>query len=290
MSAPQVVSLALSPAFISGIGHYIGHLDYSIRRCGMLVAEVVAHRAGKKLDFGDWDGDDTGKPWARELRLLITARDVDADIEVEDEADDEEQSPLSTEAESVGLKEIFTEGAHQHSEGVKVSPGPKPVVSTANAGYDSDDSLTGYASSSSRSTSPTPSELEEIEHDPTLRVGIKKIPRPVYLVQLGELVRSTSGLKSNESEQEADKIEMALNCGEELVRKKQGYGVELGMLRCRCLIFMSFLMKHFADENAANLVYGFVGLQDNFELDGFEVKRQGILIALVACCPRIAAL
>src|ERR1700689_2103881 len=117
VSAPQVVSLALSPVFISGIGHYIGHLDHSIRRCGMLVAEVVAHRAGKNLDFHDWDGDDTGKPWARELRMLITARDVDADIEVEDE--DEGLSPLSSEA-AVVLDETSTDGARQRSDSVKV--------------------------------------------------------------------------------------------------------------------------------------------------------------------------
>jgi telomere length regulation protein len=33
----------------------------------MLAAEVVATRAGKNLDFGDWDGDDDGKPWTRDL-------------------------------------------------------------------------------------------------------------------------------------------------------------------------------------------------------------------------------
>ena len=188
----------------------------------MLVAEVVAHHANKELNFGNWDGDDTGKPWARDLRQLITARDIDADIKIEDE--DEEPVVLST----VVLDEISANRTRHHPESVKVSSQPTPIVLTADAGYDSDDSLTGYASASSRSTSPTPSELEEIEHDPTLGVGVKKIPRPVYLVQLGELVRSTSGLKSDNSEQEADKIEMALNCGEELIRKKQSYGVELG--------------------------------------------------------------
>jgi telomere length regulation protein len=96
---------------------------------------------------------------------------------------------------------------------------------------DSDDeSLQGYASeeNSDRAPSPTPSELEEIEKDPTLNVGVKKIPKPVYLAQLGELVRSTSaGLKSAEND-EPDKIEMALNCGEDLIRRKRNFGMELG--------------------------------------------------------------
>jgi telomere length regulation protein len=194
----------------------------------MLVAEVVAHRADKKLDFGDWDGDGTGKAWTRELRFLITARDIDADIDIEEPA-------LSSNTVDSVVKEICTDSAPQPFDNLKETHRQLPIVATANTGYDSDDSLTGYASPSSRSTSPTPSELEEIEHDPSLRVGVKKIPRPVYLAQLGELVRSTSGLNSNEPEQEADKMEMALNCGEELIRKKQGYGMELGTSRSRYL-------------------------------------------------------
>lgn len=44
-----------------------------------------------------------------------------------------------------------------------------------------------------------------------------------------------------------------------------------------------------AEENAVNLVYAFVGLQDNFNIEGFNEKRQAALIALVACCPRKSA-
>lgn len=200
----------MSSTFIAGIGTYISALDPAIRHCGMLAAEVVAQRTGKTLKFSGWEGD----KWASGVRALLEARDVDADVESADnpQADQEE----SEEETSAPL------------------PPPEPrkptrVVLRPDAGSDSDDSLTGYATSapSSRSASPTPSELDEIERDPTLRVGAKKIPRPVYLVQLGELVRGT-GRKEAEEGQEADKIEMALACGEALVRRKQGYGVELG--------------------------------------------------------------
>lgn len=37
------------------------------------------------------------------------------------------------------------------------------------------------------------------------------------------------------------------------------------------------------------MVYGFAGLQDNYELDGFDEKRQAALTALVACCPQKSA-
>ncbi|KIJ17360.1 hypothetical protein PAXINDRAFT_73569 [Paxillus involutus ATCC 200175] len=262
-SSEEVTSLALSPAFISAVGAYIGHLDGSVRRCGMLVAEIVAGRAGKNLDFGDWEGDEDGKAWARNLRQLYSQRDVDFEPLQEDGAtrgDHEEQVC------GVVPEEITRTDVHQEPVGAQARPAIR-----ADPDYDSDDSLTGYASpSSARSVSPTPSELEEIEKDPTLRVGVKRIPRPVYLAQLGELVRSSSGLKSSEESQEADKIEMALNVGEELIRRKRDYGAELA-------------------ENTANLVYGFGSLNNNFDLDDFDNKRQRIMVALVACCPRVAA-
>lgn len=44
-----------------------------------------------------------------------------------------------------------------------------------------------------------------------------------------------------------------------------------------------------AEENTVNLVYGFLALHDNFDLPGFDEKRQGALNALVACAPKKAA-
>lgn len=43
------------------------------------------------------------------------------------------------------------------------------------------------------------------------------------------------------------------------------------------------------EENAVNLVYGFLALHDNFDSPGFSEKRQGAMNALVACAPRKAA-
>ncbi|KAH0830519.1 telomere length regulation protein-domain-containing protein [Lanmaoa asiatica] len=242
-SSNEVTSVALSPSLFSAVGVYIGHPDASVRRCGMLVAEVVASRVGKNLNFDDWEGDDDGRVWARRLRQLCSQRDFDFESLDEDDAVQATRKGSAT-------------GTDMPAQRID--------------DYDSDDSLTGYASpSSSRSPSPTPSELQEIEKDPTLHVGQKKIPRPVYLAQLGELVRS-SGVGFSEENQQADKIEMAINIGEELIRRKRDYGTELA-------------------ENAANLVYGFISLNNNFDLDDFDNKRQRIAIALVTCCPRISA-
>jgi telomere length regulation protein len=269
-----VEALAFDPAFITGVSVYIAHADPGVRRCGMLVAEVVASQAGKKLNFGDWDGDDAGRVWARAMRRLIEERDADAAL-VETETIASEQVTLG----------IASSAAAIDSDD---EPIPSSSLNAARTGYDSDDSLTGYASSpdSSRASSPTPSELAEIEKDPTLIVGKKKVPRPVYLAQLGELVRPTTVNREDE-EMEADRMEVALDVAEELIRRKRDYGTELGETSGGHAVINAKLMNNIA-ENAVNLVHGFVGLQDNFELEGFAEKRQAALTALIACCPQKA--
>src|ERR1700749_2668430 len=70
----------MAPLFIGAITTYIGHLDPSIRRCGMLVAEDIAALLEKKLNFGGWDGTGEGQDWAAELQKLVNVRDVDVDL------------------------------------------------------------------------------------------------------------------------------------------------------------------------------------------------------------------
>lgn len=190
----------------------------------MLVAEEVARASGKTLDFADWDGNADGRDWCRQLRRLIKRRDSDADEDLVTSLEEQSQ-PKDTKVEEI-IDEIVSPAAAHPAASSR-----KPLIETNPSGYDSDDSLTGYASqpSSSRSPSPTPSELEEIEKDPTLRVTESKVARPVYLAQLGEMVRPTSGVKANGDEDEPKRIEVALDVAEELIRRKRDYGTELGM-------------------------------------------------------------
>lgn len=205
------------------ISTYISHMDGSVRRCGMLVAEEVARASGKTLDFGGWDENGESREWFRQLRELVEKKDADANIE-----EVSESIPTKTQPAEV-IPATATSGAHDSE--TRASP-PKHATSVAQSGYDSDDSLTGYISSpsSSRSPSPTPSDLAEIEKDPTLNVGQPKIVRPVYLAQLGEMIRPTTGVRSDVEQGEVERQEMALNVGEELIRRKRAYGTELGRL------------------------------------------------------------
>ncbi|TRM61806.1 telomere length regulation protein-domain-containing protein [Schizophyllum amplum] len=240
-SHPTVTRLAVSPAFVSGVSVYIGHMDTGVRQCGMLVAETVARYASKTLDFGDWDGSDRSSVWCRELRALIGARDIDAELNVLEPQPEATTSSPSIPLDNTHVEELVTPSA---AAALKEEP-----ISLISSGYDSDDSLEGYASpASSRSPSPTPSDLAEIERDPTLALGAQQI----------------------EAQEEFRRLEVALACAEELIRKKRHYGTEL-------------------EENADNLVYALASLQDNYDLEGFEEKRQGALTALAACSSRKAA-
>ena len=55
-----------------------------------------------------------------------------------------------------------------------------------------------------------------------------KIARPVYLAQLGQMVRPTSGVKSEDEPEQVRKLQVALDVAEELIRRKRAYGTELG--------------------------------------------------------------
>lgn len=193
----------------------------------MLAAEVIAQLCGQKLSFGDWDGDDQGKPWCRTLRILLEKRDVDS-LLGNDVTASERKEP-----EEAPIEEITSTSASQLMDSDRADKSQAKVNFVKNAdGYDSDDSMEGYASEgeSDRSVSPTPEELAEIEKDPTLNVGRKKMPRPVYLAQLGALLQGTGTKQpSADDPHEADRVEMALLCGEELIRRKRAYGTELSM-------------------------------------------------------------
>lgn len=234
----------------------------------MLAAELVARRTDKQLDFEQWEGKGEGREWARAVRLLVTKRDVDV-----------------AGAESDVLRLESADNSHEAASDVHSSPVVKSRVQLAETEYDSDDSLEGYASSptSSRSPSPTPSELDELEKDPTIHIGQKKIQRPVYLIELALLITSS---KKPDDPQNADRVEMALNCAEELIRRKKGFGFELGACFDRNRVNSMLITR--TEENAVNLVYAFNGLQNNYELEGFDKKRQDAVSALVACCPRKA--
>ncbi len=239
----------------------------------------------KRLDFGKemWEGKGQGKEECRRLRGFVGLRDGRAGVEMErlgekgwmigwgpDEGSavgKEESSRLEGNPAQRHVRGRTSEKTTGSSQ-VKPTKEPKSKSKSKpkpQAKIDSDDdSLIGYSSSSSspsssRSPSPTPSYLESIALDPSLHSSTRpKVSRPVYITQLVDLLRAR---------EEPDKLEMGLKWGESLIRRKRDFGREV-------------------EENSIALGIQLLALNDNFNLEEFEERRQGMLIALTAGCPR----
>ena len=187
-------------------------MDESIRLCGMLVAEILSSLTGKVLTFDVWNGEDEARLWALRVRKLIEAYGANAtrtSVQGTDASDSEEDISQSD----------------RRTHDIRLSSAP---ITHIDDGFDSDsdDSVNGYAPSVS-SHSPTSMELAEIEKEPVLSLGTKKIFRPLYLSQLGAFLCSqTEGGQGQYSA--ADNVEMALDSAEDLIRSKKSFGSELG--------------------------------------------------------------
>ncbi|KAK6909381.1 hypothetical protein I203_103398 [Kwoniella mangroviensis CBS 8507] len=319
--SPWLVALSHRSKLIMAFQSYLSHPDAAIRRLGMLVAEIISQltipednpvkseiqvdeeiedlRKGledvgtdgmpkmnqkkpaggmKRLKFtGIWDGNGEGREECRWLRRIIGIRDERAVIDEtetgeewllgwkeqdEDVGSTRATSPVSLPTEPKQPKRGRTTAPNQP----KASSKSKPKIVMLDPDQ-LDDPMEGYASSSpssSRSPSPTPSYLEEVAADPSLAIDAtqkKKVTRPVYIPQLVALLKERDKPES---------IEMGLRFGEGLIRAKREFGTELA-------------------ENAVAVTLMTLGLNDPFNLEGFDEKRQGLMNALVACSPKEVA-
>jgi telomere length regulation protein len=189
------------------------------------------------LAFSDWDGDGDGREWARKMRELIKHVDSDSII-AKDLILDNENTVQENEENS--QERQFQKSSEEETTVQKIRS------ITIQDGDDSDDSLEGYESeTSSSSTSPSgviagrmgagdkpkSSKLsdfrptvEEINADPTLLMPTKdRIRKPVYLLDLGKLFKVTK-----EGSEQYESIRMGLETAVELIRRKAGWGLELG--------------------------------------------------------------
>jgi telomere length regulation protein len=192
--------VSCAPEFISSVGRYISHTDKFIRRCGLLVAEVVAKKSGRQLSFGGWEGEDISQLWAKSTEILIGAS-----LHVFATPD---TNPVDYNSQFDSSKVMST---------------PEDVTG------DSDDSMTGYASDASSTNSfPSPTEVSAMEKDTSLRSGLKKkVVKPVFISQLLDYLRITSA-SSSDSQEVYEKVEIAMSSCEDLIRRKRNYGSELG--------------------------------------------------------------
>ncbi|GJN89867.1 hypothetical protein Rhopal_002856-T1 [Rhodotorula paludigena] len=292
----DLTTLSRSPAFLSAISTHLSLVNPLSRLLGMLVAEVVSARTVKlegelkPLSFGDeiWSGDAPAQVQARGLREALKRfsgtekgegwQDVLRRRYANEDASPPRQAP--------SVKVNTTPMRATSIDEPAVEPAPRrPLISIIDSDNESDDDLTPYP----LPPAPSDSTLEALSSaDPSLyhsaipsqssatsgpagtasqtrRRG--KLRPPVYIPELAAYLRGQDPQGSKEeADGEAERVEMGLKEGEALVRRKAGWGGELR-------------------ENAVDLAFALMALQNQFELDDFERLKQDILTALIAACP-----
>lgn len=296
--------LSTRAAFIRGVSAHLEHPSPRVRRMGMLVAELVTLAAArgketKPLSFGKgmWDGKGEGREEARVLRALYQSWPHRTTS-----LSDEDRRKLARSLFSLSktatelvvvnpMKEVKprqnpktrqlpariaprrTRQSSLSDDDVETSlPSLTNVSGRSQMSFiqpldkSSDEESSSSSSSSSSSLSSTAEDNtqgQDSKEEEQFGMGVpekKKRRRPVYIHELAPLLR--------EKDREANRL--ALRYVEVLVRRKAGWGAEI-------------------HEQAIDLTYALVALQDNFSLKNFEERRKKALVALVVASPHNVA-
>ncbi|SDA01901.1 BZ3500_MvSof-1268-A1-R1_Chr10-2g02997 [Microbotryum saponariae] len=287
---PSLISLSRSTTFIQAISTHLTLLQTTVRLLGMLIAEIVSAKAlpegsgMKALSFGEeiWEGNGEGRSLCRFLRgvekgnaedtkgwqellrfAFVESRGEALKTELDRVPKRSSPAPIvpvekDKKAALISVISAFSSDSSSESDPSElprypIAPGPS--LSTLAALSSPDPSL--YATAIPSSSLPSTS---------TRRRGGRLRP-PVYVAELTAYLKGLDPEgKKEEVDQEVERVEVGLREGEGLVRRKKGWGGEL-------------------EENAVDLAFALMGLQDQYEIDGFEHSKRKIMIALVAACP-----
>ncbi|KAI5476628.1 hypothetical protein MNV49_007465 [Pseudohyphozyma bogoriensis] len=284
-SATLARSLSLDPLFLRAVSSHLGIQKEGTRLSGMLVAEEVSTLAqlgqageGTKLDFGVWSGG--GPPVARLTRVRERLS---------------KQDPSSGRDQEETWKALLRERLQPASAPSKPVP-RQLIVSTPPASLPTHPATTDQSRPRQpliqmvdpddlqplHELSPPPSQdfIEELETgDASLYSTLLpkpsasqtrargKLRPPVYIAELTSYLRGQDPEgRKEDADEEAERMMVGLRDGEVLVRRKSGWGGEV-------------------EENAVDLAIVLAGLQDRFELEGFEDLKLRIMVALVRACP-----
>lgn len=220
---PALLKLSRSSSFLTSITHHLGALRPEIRMSGMFIAETVSKQTlapdgpVKPLDFSDiWEAGDDGSDVVAALRE--TLHDP-ADWLVQDwqvEADQVDQVDTQPKGAEVKTEEGIPSDRQATSASSKIQVLSSDLAAEY-SDYDSEEEpdLVPY----NMPSGPISDDLKDLEDPSAFTPQKKKVRPPVYLADLGQM------LKSNE---DAEKLKVALDEAEGLIRRKSGWGTELG--------------------------------------------------------------
>jgi hypothetical protein len=242
-----IATTSSSTAFLDSIHAHLSTMRPTVRLEGMLVAEIVSQRslpvggAVAPLSFGEvWNGQDVGSESMRRLRslLMISSEDVTLAKGWQDYLKNR-WSPIPT----TGLTSNATTPRRQDMQPKTATAFPAPIEATKRliSIIDPDDlqpfPLPSDPSSAYISTlaSDDPSlyatTLPSSKVTSTRRRG--KLRAPVYIPELVGYLRGVEpegGTGEEQGEEMAERVEIGLQQGEQLIRRKRGWGTELGTL------------------------------------------------------------
>ncbi|GAA5874898.1 hypothetical protein JCM3774_006563 [Rhodotorula dairenensis] len=316
-----VVRLSRSLEFLEAVSAHLSLVAAQTRLLGMLVAETVSARtvdpAGrvKPLAFGSeiWDGEDSARVVVRTLRAELThaeKRDDESGWQdalrscVEDSTSRPPNAgPGQSRPPPKTSRTVRREGEETlKPTSVEEPPPPppplrpkRPLIAVIGEDDDDDDDLEPYHAPPPPPNAAVQAALES--DDPALYHSAFPSPSPsaggtaasqtrkrgrlrppVYVPELVAYLKGKdpeaagsgagvgAGGKEEAADGEAERIEMGLKEGPGLIRRKTGWGGELR-------------------ENAVDLAFTLMGLQNQFDIDEFDRHKLDMLVALVVACP-----
>ena len=216
-----VRSFSADRAFLDAVQTHLSSTRQPQRLLGMLVAEVVSQRSVDRssglapLDFGTdvWAGDDATRIDVRALRALV---DAPADTDVPGWAELIAAEPAAPRTVAVVAQPV------RSPPRVNGKPKVAPKIAVLSSSTpDEDDDLVAYA----LPDEPSDSDDEAAPAEAATRAPGSKRPRPpVYIGDLAAFLRTDS----KDANAAAERIAVALKSGEALIRRKAGWGRELG--------------------------------------------------------------
>ncbi|ORY83468.1 telomere length regulation protein-domain-containing protein [Leucosporidium creatinivorum] len=275
---PSAVALSRSPAFLGAISAHLSLIQPTTRLLGMLVAELVSAATISPggeltpLSFGDdmWEGSEEGKEVARRIRAVVQEKEEPV-VEGWQQALRSRWEPMMKVEQTI-FTPLPRSTIPTPIPVVSQPPTSRPLISVIS---DPDDlqpyplpappSASVLSALASDDASLYSTALPSTSASTTRKRG--KLRAPVYVPELVAYLKGTDPEgKKEEADGEAERVEVGLNEGESLVRRKAGWGGELA-------------------ENAVDLAFALMTLQDTYDVDNFEQLKLNIMTALVAAVP-----
>lgn len=246
-----------SSVYLSGISNRLATQSPRARFLGMVVGEAVSglmDEKGMKLDF---KMEELGSVEAGWWKGLVGVEDRVGDVDGLGRVGQDSSSGMVARKRIIGLEDM-KEGMDEEEYVVEIVKGSVEEVvdekmeasgGSSDDDEDEEDEFKPYPK-------PDSDPEDEDDEDPTL-VNRNKTPPPVYIRDLLRLLRSHDNY---------DHQVLALTHAAALIRRKEGFGTELA-------------------EHLHELATSLAGLQDKFDIEGFQEMRTRALIALVVARP-----